>query len=76
MATTANVLPSSTVHSHSIPSGNATELKDVELPNRLPVFIGVKKLNELAISLIRTVGGVRGNSLLLDKKKEAFGKLV
>lgn len=76
MATTANVLPSANVHSHSIPSGNTSELKDVELPNKIPIFIGVKKLNELVISLIRTVGGVRGNSLLLDKKKEAFGKLV
>ncbi|KAG2183146.1 hypothetical protein INT43_006141 [Umbelopsis isabellina] len=76
MATTAIVLPSANVHSHSIPSGNTSELKDVELPNRLPIYIGVKKLNELVISLIRSVGGVRGNSLLLDKKKEAFGKLV
>jgi hypothetical protein len=76
MATTAVVQPTVNVRSHSIPSGSSAGLKDIELPNRLPIFLGVKKLNELVISLIRTFGGVRGDSLLLDKKKEAFGKLV
>jgi hypothetical protein len=76
MATTANVQPATGVQSHSIRSGSTFGLEDIELPNRLPIFVGVKKLNELAIALIRSVGGVRGDSLLLDKKKEAFGKLV
>ncbi|KAI8580552.1 hypothetical protein K450DRAFT_236161 [Umbelopsis ramanniana AG] len=76
MATTAVVQPPLSARPHSIPSGSSVGLKDLELPDRLPIFTGVKKLNELLISLIRNFGGVRGDSLLLDRKKEAFGKLV
>lgn len=76
MATTAVVQPSLSARPHSIPSGSSIGLKDFELPDRLPIFTGVRKLNDLFISLIRKFGGVRGDSLLLDKKKEAFGKLV
>lgn len=76
MATTAVVQPPLSARPHSIPSGSSIGLKDFELPDRLPIFTGVRKLNDLLISLIRKFGGVRGDSLLLDKKKEAFGKLV
>ncbi|KAH8555317.1 etoposide-induced protein 2.4-domain-containing protein, partial [Umbelopsis sp. PMI_123] len=76
MATTAVVQPPLSPRTHGIPSGNTTGWKDIELPDRLPIFTGVKKLNEILISFIRKFGGVRGDSLLLDKKKEAFGKLV
>lgn len=45
-----------------------------QLPNRLPVFFGVRQMNQGIIQIIRLVGGSRGESFTTEK--ENLGKLV
>jgi hypothetical protein len=38
------------------------------LPNKIPAFLVVRKLNQLVIAVVRLVGGVRVESIMADKK--------
>ncbi|CAO3629406.1 unnamed protein product [Mucor hiemalis] len=49
---------------------------DSGLPFRIPVFFGVRLVNECIVKTIRTVGGSRGASFVTEKKKDNLGKLV
>ncbi|KAI7874280.1 etoposide-induced protein 2.4-domain-containing protein [Mucor mucedo] len=46
------------------------------LPFQIPVFLGVRFMNKCIIQVIRTVGGSRGETLVVDKHKDNLGKLV
>ncbi len=59
MASVASPEPSSTT-SRDILLSNS----DVGLPYRIPVFFGVRLMNEFIIQTIRTVGGSRGKTFV------------
>ncbi|ORZ17282.1 etoposide-induced protein 2.4-domain-containing protein [Absidia repens] len=44
------------------------------LPNKVPVFFVVRKLNKLIITVVRLVGGVRVESIMAEKKDNAEKK--
>ncbi|KAG0172030.1 Etoposide induced 2.4 mRNA [Apophysomyces sp. BC1034] len=45
------------------------------LPNRIPVFYGVRKLNDLVILVIRLIGGVHADAIVSEKKKAVAKKV-
>lgn len=49
---------------------------EIALPFQLPVFLGVRLMNKCIIQVIRTLGGSRGETLVVDKHKDNLGKLV
>lgn len=49
---------------------------DVGLPFRIPVFFGVRLMNDFIIQTIRTLGGSRGETFVTEQKKDNLGKLV
>lgn len=65
----------------STPEPRSTLPKDIPfsnsgLPYRIPVFFGVRLLNECIVKAIRIIGGSRGASFVAEKKKDNLGKLV
>jgi hypothetical protein len=46
------------------------------LPYRIPVLFGIRYMNQFIIQTIRTLGGSRGETFILEKKKDNLGKLV
>lgn len=65
----------------STPEPRSTLPKDIPfsdsgLPYRIPVFFGVRFLNDCIVKAIRTVGGSSGASSVAEKKKDNLGKLV
>lgn len=69
MAMMATPKPS-TPYGQPLPSGNASSY-DVALPNRIPIFLGVRKLNDLVILLVRLLGGVHADAIVSEKTKMA-----
>ena len=60
-----------TPYAQTMPSGRKAQVEWV-LPNRLPVFYPVRKLNDVVITLIRLVGGVHAESIMTEKKKTSL----
>lgn len=46
------------------------------LPYRMPVYLGIRYMNQFIITAIRTLGGSRGESYVVEKRKDNLGKLV
>lgn len=57
-----------TAYSQTLSSG-ANAKSEVSLPNKLPIFYPVRKLNDGIILLVRLVGGVHADSIVSEKKK-------
>lgn len=53
---------------------NSTE--PFALPFRVPVFFAVRLMNQVIIQAIRTLGGSKGETFVVEKKKDNLGKLV
>ncbi|KAI8364607.1 etoposide-induced protein 2.4-domain-containing protein [Blakeslea trispora] len=60
-----------TPYAQTMPSGKKAQVEWV-LPNRLPVFYPVRKLNDVVITLIRLVGGVHAEYIMAEKKKASL----
>lgn len=45
------------------------------LPNRIPVFYGVRRLNDLVIMVIGLIGGVHADAIVSEKKKATEKKV-
>lgn len=68
MATMATPKPSSP-YDQPVSSGGARV--EFSLPNKVPLFYGVRKLDNLVILLVRLVGGVHADSIVSEEKKMA-----
>lgn len=42
------------------------------LPNRIPIFYPVRKLNDCVILFVRLVGGVHADSIVTEKKNASI----
>ncbi|KAI8341121.1 etoposide-induced protein 2.4-domain-containing protein [Chlamydoabsidia padenii] len=69
MATPKSASPSGQPVASSVSSSS-----EFMLPNKIPAFFVVRKLNSLVIGLVRLVGGVRVESMMADKKDVAVKK--
>jgi hypothetical protein len=69
MAAVASPEPTSSVTSNDTNNRFA-------LPYRIPVFFGIRHMNQAIIQLIRLVGGSKGETFIIEKKKDNLGKLV
>ncbi|EPB86690.1 hypothetical protein HMPREF1544_06476 [Mucor circinelloides 1006PhL] len=68
MASVASPEPLSTHVAHST--------EPFALPFRVPVFFAIRLMNQAIIEAIRTLGGSRGATFVVEKKKDNLGKLV
>ncbi|ORX50229.1 hypothetical protein DM01DRAFT_320276 [Hesseltinella vesiculosa] len=62
---TPSASSSGTPGSSTVSSGS-----DIMLPNRVPVFAGVRQMCKVVIALVKKVGGVRVESIMADKKQD------
>jgi hypothetical protein len=60
-----------TAYSQTLASG-ANAQTEWSLPNKVPVFYPVRKLNDAVILLVRLVGGVHADSIVTEKKKASL----
>lgn len=67
MATMASPKPTSP-YGTLLKSGKTSQ-PDLLLPNKLPLFLGVRKLNHLAITLIKLAGGIHADSIVSENQK-------
>ncbi|KAF1802952.1 etoposide-induced protein 2.4-domain-containing protein [Mucor lusitanicus] len=68
MASIASPEPLSTHVAHSA--------EPLALPFRVPVFFAIRLMNQAIIQAIRTLGGSKGATFVVEKKKDNLGKLV
>ncbi|KAI8890411.1 hypothetical protein K501DRAFT_319746 [Backusella circina FSU 941] len=61
---------------HTTPHNVSLSNSDFALPFRIPVFFGVRLMNQLIVNGIRVLGGSRGAFIVSEKKKDRMGKLV
>lgn len=57
-------------------SVSTPEPSNTRSSDRIPVFFGIRFMNQGIIQLIRIVGGSKGENFILEKKKDTLGKLV
>jgi hypothetical protein len=55
-----------TAYSQTSSSGASSEWS---LPNRIPLFYGIRKMNDAVILLVSLVGGVHADSIIKENKK-------
>lgn len=60
-----------TPYSQTMASG-ADAQSEWTLPNRIPIFYPVRKLNDGVILLVRLVGGVHADSIVSEKKNASI----
>ncbi|KAI8367665.1 etoposide-induced protein 2.4-domain-containing protein [Radiomyces spectabilis] len=64
---------SSSPYNHSVASGAAARFEWM-LPNKLPLFYVVRKMNDLVILIVRLIGGVHADPIVSEKKKASMRK--
>ncbi|KAI9257947.1 etoposide-induced protein 2.4-domain-containing protein [Phascolomyces articulosus] len=69
MATMATPKPA-TPYGQPLASGKAAHT-ELSAPNKIPLFLGVRKLNDLVIFLAKMMGGVQVDSIIAEKQKMA-----
>ncbi|KAI7898309.1 etoposide-induced protein 2.4-domain-containing protein [Cokeromyces recurvatus] len=57
-------------YNQTMPSGENARNK-ISLPNKIPIFYPVRKLNDATILFIRLIGGVHADSIITEKKNES-----
>ncbi|KAI7848028.1 etoposide-induced protein 2.4-domain-containing protein [Circinella umbellata] len=67
MATMATPKPA-TPYGQPLTSGKGIPT-DLSAPNKIPIFFGVRKMNDLVISLAKMMGGVQVDSIVAEKQK-------
>lgn len=60
-----------TAYSQTTPSGTSAR-SEWSLPNRIPIFYPVRKMNDLIILVVRLVGGVHADSIVSEKQKASL----
>lgn len=60
-----------TAYSQTMTSGTDAQ-SEWTLPNRVPIFYPVRKLNDLVILLVRLIGGVHADSIVSEKTKASL----
>lgn len=60
-----------TVYSQTTPSGTNAQ-SEWTLPNQIPIFYPVRKMNDLMILVVRLVGGVHADSIISEKQKASL----
>lgn len=68
MATVANPAPTITISASSIPF--TEDNSSSKLPLRIPVFAGVRLMNQAIVRTVRFVGGSRGQVLDIGRRKD------
>ncbi|KAI8978965.1 etoposide-induced protein 2.4-domain-containing protein [Pilobolus umbonatus] len=61
----------STVYNQQLSSGNNGR-SEWTLPNDIPIFYPLRKLNDLVILVIRLIGGVHADSIIKEKKNASL----
>ena len=67
MATMATPKPT-TPYGQPLTSGKTVQ-PELMLPNKIPLFFGVRKMNDLVITLVKMMGGVHAESIVSEKHK-------
>lgn len=60
-----------TAYNQTLASG-ANAQAEWSLPNQIPVFYPVRKLNDAVILFVRLVGGVHADSIVSEKKNASL----